>query len=90
MYVNLLLLTPPPPHTLTALQQHYRHLEALALEHEEVEKVADLTEPDLGRISRRAGALLREFKEMAYPDGYDPEGGGGARKRVNVLFCVRV
>ena len=67
---------------LSVLQQHYRNLEAIALEHEQVETVVDLTEPDLERISRRAGGLLQEFKEMVYPPSYDPEGKGGAKRKV--------
>ena len=58
---------------ITVLQKHYRHLEAIALEHEGVEEVADLTEPDLNMISKRAGNLLEQFKDLVYPANYDPE-----------------
>ena len=36
-----------------------------------MEEVTDLTEPDQDRITRRAGALLEQFKELVYPPGYD-------------------
>lgn len=82
-YVNFCTLI--LSNALSVLQQHYRNLEAIALEHEQVETVADLTEPDLERISRRAGGLLQEFKEMVYPPGYDPEGKGGAKRKVHLV-----
>ena len=70
------------------LQKHYRHLEAIALEHEEVEEVADLTEPDVDRISKRAGALLDQFRDMVYPAGYNPEKSGTKRKVELLTACV--
>ena len=45
-----------------------------------MEEVTDLTEPDLDRISRRAGLLLEEFKELVYPEGYDPDKPAAKRK----------
>lgn len=42
------------------------------MDHENVEEVADLTLPDTDRISRRAGDLLNQFKDMVYPSGYEP------------------
>jgi len=65
---------------VAVLQKHYRHLEALALEHENVEEALDLTLPDLDMISRRAGALLDQFTAMVYPEGYDPEKPTAKRK----------
>ena len=67
------------------LQKHYRHLEAIALEHEEVEKVADLTLPDEDMISKRAGNLLDQFRDVVFPAGYDPEKKGGAKRKVELL-----
>jgi ATP-dependent DNA helicase 2 subunit 1 len=64
-------VTGPPMRKV--LQKHYRYLEAIALEHDEVEEVSDLTQPDQDRITRRAGALLEQFKELVYPSGYDPD-----------------
>lgn len=62
------------------LQTHYRHLEAIALEYDSVEEVSDLTNPDKDMISKRAGALLDQFKELVYPPGYDPDSSGKKRK----------
>ncbi len=67
-----------------ALQKHYRHLEAIALEHEEAEPVADLTEPNISRISKRAGNLLDEFKGLVYPADYNPEQKGGTKRKVQL------
>ena len=61
-----------------------------------MEQVTDLTEPDLDRISRRAGSLLEEFKELVYTDGYDPDQKPGAKRKVCkqstefgvCLYCV--
>jgi ATP-dependent DNA helicase 2 subunit 1 len=53
-----------------------------------VEQVTDMTEPDLERISRRAGSLLEEFKELVYSDGYDPEQKPGAKRKVCVNCSV--
>ena len=69
------------------LQKHYRYLEAIALEHDDVEEVTDLTEPDVDRISRRAGTLLEEFKELVYPDGYNPEQKPSAKRKVMFSEC---
>ena len=71
----------------TVLQKHYRHLEAIALEYDEVEEMTDLTLPDHGRISRRAGQLLEQFKDLVYPAGYDPEQKPSAKRKVTPHFC---
>ena len=68
---------------LTVLQKHYRYLEAIALEHDEVEEVADLTQPDEDRITRRAGALLEQLKELVYPSGYDPDRTSTGKRKVS-------
>ena len=82
------------------LQKHYRYLEAIALEHKDVDEVKDLTEPDLDRIERRAGNLLNEFKELVFPPDYDPEKKPGTKRKVqfvklthfeircHILFCL--
>lgn len=46
------------------LQQHYAAIEALALERDAPEEVADFTQPDEGKIEKRAGKLIKEFKEL--------------------------
>ena len=58
---------------LTVIQKHYRVLEALALEHEEVEEITDLTLPDAAQINKRAGKVIDEFMKAVFPDGFDPE-----------------
>ncbi|KAK2090047.1 X-ray repair cross-complementing protein 6 [Saguinus oedipus] len=58
------------------LQQHFRNLEALALDLMEPEQAADLTLPGLG-------SLVDEFKELVYPPDYNPEGKVIKRKHDN-------
>lgn len=60
-----------PCFACTVLQKHYRTLEALALEHEEVEEIDDLTQPDFAHVEKRAGTAIEEFKQLVYPAGYD-------------------
>ena len=57
----------------TVLQTHYRYLEAIALQHESVEPITDLTNPDKDGINRRVGKLLEDFKGLVYPANYDPD-----------------
>jgi ATP-dependent DNA helicase 2 subunit 1 len=52
-----------------ALQKHYRILEAIALDQEEVEEVADLTLPDHNRIETRAGNAIDSFMSTVFPNG---------------------
>ncbi|EDO49291.1 predicted protein [Nematostella vectensis] len=63
------------------LQKHFNSLEALALDRDAPEEVNDLTVPDVERIDRRAGELLQEFKELVYPENYDPEAKAGAKRK---------
>ncbi|XP_061087698.1 X-ray repair cross-complementing protein 6 [Conger conger] len=74
-----------------ALQQHYRNLEALALDLLEPEPIEDFTKPKTGEMEKRLGPLLQEFKDLVYPADYNPEGktavkrkpadGGGAAEK---------
>ena len=85
---------PFPSAPLSALQKHYRQLEAIALEHEEVEPVADLTAVDTGMISKRAGKLLSEFKELIYSADYDPDKKPAAKRKVLapiyiIIMCMQ-
>ena len=50
--------------------------------------MADLTEPDEDRISKRAGALLDQFRDMVYPTWYDPEKSGTKRKVESPTACI--
>lgn len=77
------------------LQQHYRNLEALALDMLAPEPIEDLTMPKVEMIDGRLGSLAQEFKDLVYPSSYNPEGkpaakrkpadsGGGAEKKPKV------
>lgn len=54
------------------LQTHWRNIEALALEEDELEDMIDYTLPVVDAMERRAGKLIEEFKAMVFPDGFDP------------------
>ncbi|XP_051530261.1 X-ray repair cross-complementing protein 6 isoform X2 [Myxocyprinus asiaticus] len=80
------------------LQQHYRNLEALALNMLAPEPIEDFTMPKVKMIDDRVGSLVQEFKDLVYPPGYNPEGkpaakrkpaesGGGAEKKPKVEMC---
>ena len=70
----------------TALQQHYRILEAIALEQEEVEEVTDLTVPDCSRIEKRAGQAIDDFISVVFPNGIDmATSKGGTKRKVSVV-----
>ncbi|XP_069087363.1 X-ray repair cross-complementing protein 6 [Pleurodeles waltl] len=64
-----------------ALQQHFRNLEALALDLLEPEPFEDLTAPKVDMMDRRMGSLAEEFKDLVYPPGYNPEGKAVKRKQ---------
>uniref|UniRef100_UPI0037E8AB7E X-ray repair cross-complementing protein 5-like n=1 Tax=Semicossyphus pulcher TaxID=241346 RepID=UPI0037E8AB7E len=77
------------------IQQHYRNLEALALDMVAPEDTEDLIMPKVEQIDRDLGPLAQEFKDLVYPEGYNPEGkpaakrktagtGGGAEKKPKV------
>ncbi|KAI5137914.1 X-Ray Repair Cross-Complementing Protein 6 [Manis pentadactyla] len=56
------------------LQQHFRNLEALALDKMEPEQAVDLTMPKIEEMDERLGSLVDEFKELVYPPDYDSKG----------------
>ncbi|XP_068160757.1 X-ray repair cross-complementing protein 6 [Antennarius striatus] len=77
------------------IQQHYRNLEALALDMMAPEDTEDLIMPKVDQINSRVGPLAQEFKDLVYPEGYNPESkpaakrkladsGGGAEKKPKV------
>ncbi|XP_028264287.1 X-ray repair cross-complementing protein 6 [Parambassis ranga] len=77
------------------IQQHFRNLEALALDMMAPEDIEDLIMPKVDQIDRRLGPLVQEFKDLVYPDGYNPESkpapkrktadaSGGAEKKPKV------
>nr|KAF6371200.1 X-ray repair cross complementing 6 [Myotis myotis] len=63
------------------LQQHFRNLEALALDLTEPEQAEDLTLPKVEAMDERLGSLVEEFKELVYPPDYNPEGKVPKRKQ---------
>ncbi|KAF0883206.1 XRCC6 protein, partial [Crocuta crocuta] len=63
------------------LQQHFRNLEALALDLMEPEQAVDLTLPKIKAIDERLGPLVDEFKELVYPPDYNPEEKVSKRKQ---------
>ncbi|XP_025924860.1 X-ray repair cross-complementing protein 6 isoform X2 [Apteryx rowi] len=67
------------------LQQHFRNLEALALDMMEPEQAEDLTMPKAEEMSRRLGNLVEEFKQLVYPPDYDPDRRAVKRKQVQNL-----
>ncbi|ELW64430.1 X-ray repair cross-complementing protein 6 isoform X2 [Tupaia chinensis] len=64
-----------------ALQQHFRNLEALALDLMEPEQVVDLTLPKVEEMDKRLGSLVDEFKELVYPPDYTPDRNVTKRKQ---------
>ncbi|XP_059180799.1 X-ray repair cross-complementing protein 6 [Centropristis striata] len=77
------------------LQQHYRNLEALALDMSAPEDIEDLIMPKVEQIDQRLGPLVDDFKDLVYPANYNPENkpaakrktadpGGGAEKKPKV------
>ena len=55
------------------LQQHFRNMEALALDLMEAEQAMDLTLPKVEVMDKRLGSLVDELKELVYPPDYNPE-----------------
>ncbi|XP_051530259.1 X-ray repair cross-complementing protein 6 isoform X1 [Myxocyprinus asiaticus] len=72
------------------LQQHYRNLEALALNMLAPEPIEDFTMPKVKMIDDRVGSLVQEFKDLVYPPGYNPEGKPAAKRKpaLYILFCT--
>ncbi|XP_026170768.1 X-ray repair cross-complementing protein 5-like [Mastacembelus armatus] len=78
------------------IQQHYRNLEALALDMMAPEETEDLIMPKVAQIDGSLGPLVQEFTDLVYPAGYNPEtkpaakrktadtGGAGAEKKPKV------
>ena len=81
---HLFLPPAPPPAPPTALQKHYRTLEAIALDQEEAEEFVDYTLPDLEMMERRAGAAVDDFIRAVFPGGCPSEHSKpGAKRKVN-------
>ncbi|NWY43154.1 XRCC6 protein, partial [Sylvia atricapilla] len=65
------------------LQQHFRNLEALALDMTEPEQAEDLTMPKSEQMSQRLGNLADQFKQLVYPPDYNPDGKAVVRKQAS-------
>ncbi|XP_034056917.1 X-ray repair cross-complementing protein 6 [Gymnodraco acuticeps] len=63
------------------IQQHYRNLEALALDMDAPENTEDLIMPKVEQINQRLGPLVEDFKDLVYPIGYNPENKPGAKRK---------
>uniref|UniRef100_A0A671TZJ6 DNA helicase n=1 Tax=Sparus aurata TaxID=8175 RepID=A0A671TZJ6_SPAAU len=63
------------------IQQHYRNLEALALDMMVPEETEDLILPKVEQINNRLGPLAQEFKDLVYPADYNPEGKPAAKRK---------
>ncbi|ESN99570.1 hypothetical protein HELRODRAFT_192857 [Helobdella robusta] len=50
------------------LQQYYNNVEAMALARDCPEEISDFTQPDEEKIEKRAGKLIKEFKELVQMD----------------------
>ncbi|CAM9649276.1 X-ray repair cross-complementing protein 6 [Lampetra fluviatilis] len=64
-----------------SVQQHYRNLEAMALDLEMPEAIVDYTRPPVERIEERAGTLISEFKELVFPPGYEAGQPSGVKRK---------
>ncbi|EFC37754.1 predicted protein, partial [Naegleria gruberi] len=62
------------PHEFTnpSLQQFYQSLQALALEHSNIEQIEDVLKPDKEGMKKYEN-LMNEFKDMIFPSDYDPD-----------------
>ncbi|XP_053197268.1 X-ray repair cross-complementing protein 6 [Scomber japonicus] len=65
------------------IQQHYRNLEALALDMMAPEDIEDLIMPKVDQINNRLGPLTDEFKDLVYPPGYNPESKPAAKRKTD-------
>ncbi|CAG2223780.1 G22P1 [Mytilus edulis] len=54
------------------LQKYWRNIEALALDRDEPEEMVDYTMPNDAGMTKRAGKLIDEFKDLVFPAGYEP------------------
>nr|XP_020443534.1 X-ray repair cross-complementing protein 6 isoform X2 [Monopterus albus] len=63
------------------IQQHYRNLEALALDMMAPEDTQDLIMPKVDEIDKRLGPLVQDFKDLVYPAGYTTENKPAAKRK---------
>ncbi|XP_053269698.1 X-ray repair cross-complementing protein 6 [Pleuronectes platessa] len=63
------------------IQQHYRNLEALALDMMAPEDTDDLIMPKVDQIDDRLGPLVQDFKDLVYPSYYNPDSKPAAKRK---------
>lgn len=63
------------------IQQHYRNLEALALDMAAPEETEDLISPKVDQMDQRLGILVDEFLDMVYPPNYNPDSKPAAKRK---------
>ncbi|XP_069578288.1 X-ray repair cross-complementing protein 6 [Brachyistius frenatus] len=63
------------------IQTHYRNLEALALDMVAPENIEDLIMPKADQIDNRLGPLVQDFKDVVYPDDYNPDSKPTAKRK---------
>uniref|UniRef100_A0A0N5AYJ3 Ku domain-containing protein n=1 Tax=Syphacia muris TaxID=451379 RepID=A0A0N5AYJ3_9BILA len=65
------------------LQKHYKVIEGLALNSEEIPEVVDQTQPyfALEAFQKRVEKELARFRELTLPDGYNPEAKNFSKSR---------
>ncbi|XP_060950881.1 X-ray repair cross-complementing protein 6 [Limanda limanda] len=63
------------------IQQHFRNLEALALDMMAPEDTDDLIMPKVDQIDDRLGPLVQEFKDLVYPSYYNPDSKPAAKRK---------
>ncbi|XP_025085058.1 X-ray repair cross-complementing protein 5-like [Pomacea canaliculata] len=54
------------------LQNHWRNIEALALDREEPDELVDFTLPANDKIQKKAGSAIKDFMELVFPADYTP------------------
>lgn len=59
------------------LQNHWRNIEALALDREEPDEMEDFTMPSDDKVQKKAGGAIRDFIDITLPPDYMP----GNKKR---------
>ncbi|XP_040922381.1 X-ray repair cross-complementing protein 6 [Toxotes jaculatrix] len=65
------------------IQQHYRNLEALALDMMAPEEIEDLIMPKVNQIDHRLGPLVQEFTDLVYPASYNPDTKPAAKRKTD-------
>ncbi|XP_061764972.1 X-ray repair cross-complementing protein 6 isoform X1 [Nerophis ophidion] len=63
------------------IQQHYRNLEALALDMMAPDDMEDLIMPKVDQIDHRLGPLVQDFKDLVYPADYNPDSKPAAKRK---------